>query len=1368
MDDWEAEVDVADVADAIERQVDGRAGADPEAVATLARRLEAANSPVLVAGPDIDASGAWELAVALAERQNLPVFASPPPGGGRLGFPEGHPNFRGVLPPAIGPVAETLKGRDLILVVGSSVFPYYPNIPGAAAARGRRAGPDHLRPRRGRAGADGRRDRRRREADAGVARSPRSASPTATSASPLPEPTAGPEEDPITGTAAMHALAAAFPEDGIVVLEAPSSTSALRNQLRISKPGSYYFGAGGGLGFGLAAAVGVQLAQPDRPVVCVLGEGSAQYAITAFWSAVAYDVPVTFLVLRNSEYAILKWFAEPRGGRGRAGARPAGARHGGDRGGLRGRRGQGRRGRRAARGARGSDRGEPAGAGRGPGGAGDVALLEGVADRPARAQGRAAGARAAPASADAAPDWVAAGTPEPLRGELIGLLGAERVLTRATDLVRYASDASPYRLFPKAVVDGPRRRRRREGVRLRPAPLGIPVTFRAGGTSLNGQGQSDGILVDVRRHFRGVEVEDGGARARVKPGTLLGHVNRVLAPHGRKLGPDPASTDIACVGGVIANNSGGMRCGVARDSYSTVRELTFVLASGTVIDTAAPDAEQPLRARPSPSSPPASREIRDEIRADAELSERIRRKFEIKNTTGYRLCAFLDADDPARDLPPAAGRLRGHARRSSPRRCSRPCPSRRRRPSPGSTSRASTRPLEPVPDLVAAGATRGRADGRAGADRRGAQHPRHARVLEGARPERRPRCWSSSAPTTRPSSTAAEARAAEVLAEPRADPRAGLSPRRRGDRGRLAGARGAARAGRPAAPARDGADHRGRLRAAGADRRVGQGHPGAARRARLPAPGSPGTPRPGTSTSCSPRTSPSRRTCERYEAFMEGLVELVIDKYDGSLKAEHGTGLNMAPYVEREWGAKATELMWRIKRLADPDGVLAPGVVLNDDPGVHLRNLKTTPPIEEEANTCVECGFCEPVCPSRHLTTDPAPADRPAPRDGAPAAGLAGARGAARAVRVRRARDLRRRRHLRARLPARDRHGQARQGAARPPAHAPAPSSVALRLAGRWDVGRARRARGPADRRPRRLARGAARGASRAARRALSPSWSPSGRRTCRAPAPAALPPTTRAGPRPSTCPPASTASSGGRATAPARALEPPGGAGRGLGARGPAGLDPARRGRPLLRDPVELEGLSRRRPADGQPHGRRALALERTAASCRSSSTRAPARSGSPRSRSRCSARRTRERHAKLELLDSVAWARERLLPSAERRAQARRGRGPPDLLDPPSRPRRRLGGARRASSPTRSSSRRPRPAAASRATAACSTPSCRAPRPPTRRPSSRPQLRRLPLLEPHLRDRPPAGHRPPLRELHLHPRAADSRLSGRPVPTG
>jgi benzoylformate decarboxylase len=308
MDDWTEEAD-PESGRVVERTAEPRMGPDPPAIESLAQRLAAASNPVLVAGPDIDAAGAWNDAVALAERQKLPVFASPAPGGGRLGFPEGHPLFQGVLPPAIGPVAEILKGRDLILVVGSSVFPYYPYIPGPLLPEGASlaaitSDPDEAA--RAPMGdvilADVGLALRALVAEVGEANRPEP--------EPLPEPSAGDETDPMTPTMAHNTLAQVFPDDGIVVLESPSSTLALRNQLRISKPGSYYFGAGGGLGFGLAAALGVQLAEPDRPVVCVLGEGSAQYAITGFWTAAAYDIPVTFFVLRNEEYSILKWFAD--------------------------------------------------------------------------------------------------------------------------------------------------------------------------------------------------------------------------------------------------------------------------------------------------------------------------------------------------------------------------------------------------------------------------------------------------------------------------------------------------------------------------------------------------------------------------------------------------------------------------------------------------------------------------------------------------------------------------------------------------------------------------------------------------------------------------------------------------------------------------------------------------------------------------------------------------------------------------------------------------------------------------------------------------------------------------------------------------
>ena len=145
--------------------------------------------------------------------------------------------------------------------------------------------------------------------------------PEATGARPAsrPAPEPPPPSDPISASAAMAALADVFPAEGIAAVESPAATLALRNQLRLSRPGSYYFGAGGGLGFGLPAAVGVQLAQPERPVVAVIGDGSLQYAIAALWSAVAHDVPLTVLVLRNDEYAILKWFAEFEGEMGAPG-----------------------------------------------------------------------------------------------------------------------------------------------------------------------------------------------------------------------------------------------------------------------------------------------------------------------------------------------------------------------------------------------------------------------------------------------------------------------------------------------------------------------------------------------------------------------------------------------------------------------------------------------------------------------------------------------------------------------------------------------------------------------------------------------------------------------------------------------------------------------------------------------------------------------------------------------------------------------------------------------------------------------------------------------------------------------------------------
>ncbi|HEY2636004.1 MAG TPA: benzoylformate decarboxylase, partial [Solirubrobacteraceae bacterium] len=300
MDDWDGEADGDEVGRLIARDVVARAAPPAEAVQALAARLSAASNPVMVAGPDIDAAGAWDDAVALAEKARLPVWSTPATGGGRIGFPEGHRHFRGVLPPAIGPIGQTLEGHDLILVVGSAVFPYYPYFPGPPLP----AGAELVA-----VTSDPNEAARAPMGDAIVADVKLTLEALVAliepSDRPAPEPLGAPptleDADPPNAAAVLQTVSEVLPDGAVIALESPSATSAVRNRLRLSRPGSYYFTAGGGLGFGLSAAIGIQLAQPDRPVLAILGEGSAQYAITGFWTAVAYKVPVTFLILRNEE-----------------------------------------------------------------------------------------------------------------------------------------------------------------------------------------------------------------------------------------------------------------------------------------------------------------------------------------------------------------------------------------------------------------------------------------------------------------------------------------------------------------------------------------------------------------------------------------------------------------------------------------------------------------------------------------------------------------------------------------------------------------------------------------------------------------------------------------------------------------------------------------------------------------------------------------------------------------------------------------------------------------------------------------------------------------------------------------------------------
>jgi D-lactate dehydrogenase len=553
-----------------------------------------------------------------------------------------------------------------------------------------------------------------------------------------------------------------------------------------------------------------------------------------------------------------------------------------------------------------------------------------------------------------------------LRAQLAEILGADEVLDRPIDLVAHASDASFYRLIPKAVV----RPRIVEDVRALfrlSRQERIPMTFRTAGTSLSGQAVTNGLLVDVARHFRRVEVLDGGRKVRVQPGVIGARVNQVLRPYARKMGPDPASINSAMMGGILSNNSSGMCCGVAQNSYHTLDSLTFVLPSGTVVDTADARADEGFREK-EPAVAAGLLELRERLVADTALSARIRAKYRAKNTTGYSLNAFLDYERPVEilrhlligaegtlafiaeavlntvpDLPVKyTGLLLFPTVREA---CAAIVPLG----AAGAAAlevmdRAALRSVEMQPGIPAS--IRGLPEDAAG-------------LLVEFQKE-------SGADLTAVETQVREAVTGLVLLEPARfthDPaeqaalwriRSGMFP-----------SVGAVRKSGttviiedvafPIPALADAVVDLNRLFAShGYDEGIIFGHA-----------------KDGNLHFVITQSFRDKAAIEKYARLIDDVVELVVKRYDGALKAEHGTGRNMAPFVETEWGPAAYAVMKRLKRLVDPDGLLNPGVIINPDPRAHLLDLKPMPSVEEEVDKCMECGFCETRCPSRDLTLTP-------------------------------------------------------------------------------------------------------------------------------------------------------------------------------------------------------------------------------------------------------------------------------------------------------------------------------------------------------------------------------------------------------------
>ncbi len=547
-----------------------------------------------------------------------------------------------------------------------------------------------------------------------------------------------------------------------------------------------------------------------------------------------------------------------------------------------------------------------------------------------------------------------------------GLLAPVPASSRALDRLALAHDASHYLLVPE-VTATPRHAEDVAKLFRVSAERGIPLTFRSGGTSLSGQALSNGILADTRRNFRRIEILDDGLRVKIQPGATLRSVNNRLAPYGRKLGPDPAS-EIACtIGGIVANNSSGMSCGTENNTYRTLESLVIVLPSGTVVDTGASDADERLRQTESALWAGLAR-LRDRVRADKGSVETIRRLFAMKNTMGYGVNSFLDFDRPvdilARLVIGSEGTLAFIAEATY-------------RTVPLLPHAATALAVFPslscataaLPALASTGlATIELMD--ATSLRVAQKLPQAIRELAGLNIANHAACLIEYAGATPEDLAQQQAGSEELLSSldlaapltfsQDARVRAALWSVRKGLYTAVAGARPSGTTAlledivvpvpellRTCEGLLDLFEHY------AYEESVIFGHA-----------------KDGNIHFMLNERFEDAKNLERYRAFTEDMVDLVLGR-GGSLKAEHGTGRIMAPFIHRQYGAELHDVMCQIKLLCDPAGLLNPGTVLSDDPGSYLRDLKVAPTVESEVDRCVECGYCEPSCPSKDLTLTP-------------------------------------------------------------------------------------------------------------------------------------------------------------------------------------------------------------------------------------------------------------------------------------------------------------------------------------------------------------------------------------------------------------
>ena len=532
-----------------------------------------------------------------------------------------------------------------------------------------------------------------------------------------------------------------------------------------------------------------------------------------------------------------------------------------------------------------------------------------------------------------------------------------KVYTDPLRCLAWGTDAGFYRLVPKMVVRSENETQVSHILRQAWA-AGVAVTFRAAGTSLAGQAITDSLLLVAGKNWERYKISDDASEITLQPGIIGARVNEILKPYGRMFAPDPASKASAMVGGIIINNASGMNCGTHANSDKIIRSARIVLADGTVVDTAAD------RSRPRAELHPTVRRliadieaIRDEIKADSELCERIRYKYSIKNVTGLNLLPFAVFTDPwdiithvmvgsegtlaflseatvaTSHLYPASASAMVYF--SDMAEACRAVVALKKEAPVYSCELLDRKSLASVNDTTGPDLTALLIETRADSDDEVARQTAEITDVLSRFSTYKPVRFTSD-----PDEVGAMWKM-----------RSGVFP-----------AVGGTRPAGTTALIEDIAFHIDDLPDASVDlaRLLGEcGYDDACIY---------GHALEGNYHFIIAQSFDTQAEIDRYANLMRRIEQLVVDRYHGSLKAEHGTGRNMAPFVEKEWGEKAFRLMRRIKDAFDPKGILNPGVIFNDDPECYLRHLKPLPLTDPKVDRCIECGFCEVNCVSCGLT----------------------------------------------------------------------------------------------------------------------------------------------------------------------------------------------------------------------------------------------------------------------------------------------------------------------------------------------------------------------------------------------------------------